>query len=318
VFPAYYSSGLEPSGLEPGKTSTLVIIGGPTGSGKSAFALFLAAAFQAEIVNYDSVQVYRGLDIGSAKTPPEERQGIPHHLLDVLSPADELTSGGYSEIARKCLAEIVGRQSMPILVGGTGFYLRSVLQGLSPAPARNPELRNRLNGLVSRRPAALHRLLGLLHPDAAARIHPNDHQKLIRAVELARAPALPRQGLSGFRVVKIGLNPARPDLYERINQRVLRMFEGGLLDETRGLLASGVEPGSKALQNLGYKQAVAVLEDRLSLPAAIAEVQTRTRQDAKRQMTWFRGEPDMQWISCFGDSPGAQESGRALVAGFVG
>jgi tRNA dimethylallyltransferase len=269
-------------------------------------------------VNYDSVQVYRGLDIGSAKTPLEQRQVIPHHLLDVLSPADEMTAGRYSELARTCLNEIASRQRLPVLVGGTGFYLRSLLNGLSPAPARNPELRNRLNSLVSRRPAVLHRLLRLLHPAAAARIHSNDHQKLIRAIELASAPVLPRQPLRGFRILKIGLNPPRPDLYMRINQRALRMFENGLLDETRGLLVSGVGPGSKALQNLGYKQAVAVLEDRLPLSAAIEEVQTRTRQYSKRQMTWFRGEPDMQWINSFGESAGAQESGRVLVAGFVG
>ena len=282
----------------------------------------IAAAIRGEIVNYDSVQVYRGLDIGSAKTLIEDRRGISHHLLDVIWATEELTAGTYSRLARACLDEIAERQGVPILVGGTGFYLRSLLDGLSPAPARNAELRSRLSDLAGRRPAVLHRFLRRVDGEAASRIHPNDQQKLMRGIELAVAagakPLLPRQPLNGFRILKIGLDPPRADLYKRINQRSVSMFERGLLNETQGLLDSGVDAQGKALQSLGYRQAVAVLEARLSFEAAVEEVQTKTRQYAKRQMTWFRREPEMHWINGFGDSLDVQETALAMVNEFTG
>ena len=281
-------------------------------------ALAIAVSFYAEIVNYDSVQVYRGLDIGTAKTLTEERRGIPHHLLDVISPDDELTAGAYSQLARACLQNIACRQTLPVLVGGTGFYLRSVLDGLSPAPPRDSDLRRRLSELTARRPGALHRFLRRVDSAAAARIHAHDHHKLMRAIELSASPPSPRQPLSGFRVLKIGLNPPRTDLYARINERTVKMFELGLLRETQHLIDSGLHPQSKALQSLGYKQAVAVLERRLSVREAIVEIQTRTRQYAKRQMTWFRRETAMHWLNGFGDSPEVQDSALSLVADFTG
>ncbi len=290
--------------------SSLIAIVGPTGSGKSALALALARSFRGEILNFDSVQVYRGLNIGSAKTPPEERQGIPHHLLDVVSPLEDFTAGLFASRARACLDEIAGRDALPVLVGGTGFYLRSLLDGLSPAPAKNPELRQRLH-----HSNGLHRFLRRLDPAAAARIHANDRQKLIRAIELALAvssPA-PRQPLEGFRVLKIGLNPDRGTLYSRLNLRSQAMFDRGLIEETQSLLQSGIPPNARAMQSLGYKQAVALIAGQITREEAIADVQTKTRQYAKRQLTWFRHETGVQWLDGFGEDPDIQQRAMALA-----
>ncbi len=294
----------------------LLAVVGPTGAGKSALALRLAAEFGGEIVNCDSVQVYKELDIGSAKTPPGERLGIPHHLLDLIPPDGELTAGDYSRLAGEVLLEIRARGRLPVIVGGTGFYLRALLHGLSPAPIRNPPLRDRLAALALRRPAALHRFLRLRDPSAAARIHPNDHQKLIRAIELAGQITGPRQELAGFRALKIGLNPDRAELYAKLNQRAAWMFENGLLAETAALLHSGISPTAKALSTLGYRQAVAVLTEQLTLAAAIADCQRHTRQYAKRQLTWFRAEPEIHWLPGFGDDPQIQQLAIARARPF--
>ncbi len=287
---------------------------GPTGSGKSALALRIAQAYGGEVINFDSVQVYRGLNIGSAKTPPEERKGIPHHLLDVVSVLEDFTAGTFARKARECLADIAGRQALPVLAGGTGFYLRSLLDGLSPAPPRDAELRQRLSGSK-----ALHRFLRRLDPAAAARIHPNDRQKLIRAVELARAVSTPapREGLEGFRVLKLGLNPERGKLYDRLNRRAEAMFEAGLVEEARALIESGIPATAGGLQSLGYKQAVAVIEGRMSREEAIEEVRTKTRQYAKRQMTWFRRESGVNWLEGFGEELEIERRALSLVEGFL-
>ena len=278
----------------------LIAIVGPTGSGKSALALRIAAEFQGEIVNCDSVQVYGGLDIGSAKTPLGERSGVAHHLLDVIGPAEEMTAGEYARRATAILNTIRERGHLPVVAGGTGFYLRALLDGLSPAPARNPQLRARLGELAQRKPGALHRFLSKRDPAAAARIHANDHQKLIRAIEMAGQVKEARQGLQGFRVLKIGLNPDRAALYEKLDRRAEWMFENGLLTETRTLLASGIDPQTKALQTLGYKQAVAVLTQGMTVQDAVGECQLHTRHYAKRQLTWFRTEPNVHWLNGFG------------------
>jgi len=295
-------------------SSPLIAVVGPTGSGKSSLALTIAQNYGGEVVNFDSVQVYRGLNIGSAKIPPEERRGIPHHLLDVVSPLEDFTAGIFAARARECLAELAGRKVLPVLVGGTGFYLRSLLDGLSPAPAGNPDLRSRLSGSK-----ALRRFLRRLDPAAAARIHPNDRQKLIRAIEIALAvssPA-PREALEGYRVLKIGLNPDRAVLYDRLNVRSQAMFASGLLQETRSIIESGVPATARGLQSLGYKQAVAVLEGRMSLEEATEDVQTKTRQYAKRQMTWFRHEKDVRWLDGFGEEAEIQRTALAMVAAFL-
>jgi tRNA dimethylallyltransferase len=295
----------------------LIAVVGPTGSGKSALALRLAATFGGEVVNCDSVQVYAGLDIGSAKTPAAQRLGIRHHLLDVIAPHGELTAGDYARLAGSVLREIRERGALPVIAGGTGFYLRALLNGLSPAPKRNEELRERLADLARRRPAAVRRFLRRHDRAAAERIHANDHQKLIRAIELAGQAAEPRQGLQGFRVLKIGLHPERGALYERLNERSRRMFAEGLLEETGALLNGGVAPTAKALTTLGYRQAVGVLTQGMTVEDAIADCQLCTRHYAKRQLTWFRAEADVHWLNGFGDEAKVREDADSLIRAFL-
>ena len=298
---------------------------GPTGAGKSELGLVLAEAFGGEIVNCDSVQVYARLHIGSAKLPVSERRGIPHHLLDVIDLGEELTAGAYARLARSVIADIQKRGRVPVVVGGTGFYFRALFDGLSPAPTRDAELRARLEIVGNRRPEVLYRFVRRFDPEAARRIHPNDHQKLIRAIELiylARQPATqtqsaPREALVGARVLRLGLNPPRAELYEQLNRRSAWMFGHGLLEETRSLLESGVSPSSKPLQSLGYRQAVKVLQGGCSLREAIAECQTKTRQYAKRQMTWFRSEGEVQWLPGFGSEPEVQQKALHLCREFL-
>ncbi|MGA7415710.1 MAG: tRNA (adenosine(37)-N6)-dimethylallyltransferase MiaA [Bryobacteraceae bacterium] len=289
--------------------ANLLVIVGPTGSGKSHLGLKLAEELGGEIVNCDSVQVYRQLDAGSAKTPISERHGIPHHLIDVAAVDEHFTAGDFQRLARQAIASVQARGKLPIVVGGTGFYLRALLEGLSAAPQRNEALRERLERIAAKRPQALHRLVAAKDPLAAARIHSNDRQKLIRALEMIvlsgeAASALqerPRDALTGVRVVKLGLNPPRPLLNDRLNKRCIYMFEHGLIEEASSLLAAGYPADSKALQSLGYKQAVMVLAEGASRISALEECQLKTRQYAKRQLTWFRREADVHWLSGFGD-----------------
>ena len=295
----------------------LVVIVGPTASEKSALALHLAGRFGGEVVNYDSVQVYRGFDIGSGKLTPQERKGIAHHLLDVADPAEVFTAGDFSREATKVLARLRESGKLPILAGGTGLYLRSLLVGLFEGPPRSEKLRARLKDMAERRGREfLHRMLQRLDPVSASRIQPRDTQKIIRALEvrcIGRQPistlqAAGRKGLKGFRSFKIGLNPNRSDLNRRIDARVERMFRDGLVKETRRILENqgvkATEAGRVApLGALGYRQACAVLAGQMSEPKAIRDTQTATRQYAKRQMTWFRREDGVQWFEGFGDDP---------------
>jgi tRNA dimethylallyltransferase len=307
------------------KSSPIVTVLGPTGAGKSELGLALAEASDGEIMNCDSIQVYRGFQIGSAKVPAEARRGIPHHLIDILSPDQELTAGAYSHLARTVLDDLRAKRKVPIVVGGTGFYLKALLDGLSPAPGRDERLRARLGDIASREPLVLHRLLRRRDPTAAARIHPNDHQKLIRAIELTllagrsatEMQSLPRDALQSVSVLKIGLTPERLLLYERLNQRSAHMFENGLIAETQGMLDAGVSAGAKPLQSLGYKQAVNVITNQMTLCDAIQECQTKTRQYAKRQITWFRREPAVNWLTGFGDEEQIQQQALELTDKFL-
>ena len=294
----------------------LLAIVGPTAAGKSALAIHLAERFSGEIVNYDSVQVYRGFDIGTGKVPVEERRGIPHHLIDCRDPGEEFTAGDFRREALKVLKEIRERGKLPILVGGTGLYLRALLLGLFEGPPRSEELRARLRGMAERRGRAfVHRLLQRLDPASAGRIDSQDLQKVIRAVEvcllarqaLSGLQARGREPLRGFQCFKIGLNPARNLLWARINERVEQMFMAGLREEVRGLLARPEAPRMKALGALGYRQAGAALRGELTWQEALSETQAATRQYAKRQMTWFRREPEVAWYSGFGNEPDLQE-----------
>jgi tRNA dimethylallyltransferase len=295
-----------------------VLLLGPTGSGKTALSLALAERFGGEIVSCDSVAVYRGMDLGTAKPSPADRARIPHHLVDVADPDQPFTAGAYSRAARAALREIAGRGCLPIVTGGTGLYLRALTEGLFAGPQRHEDLRERLRLSAQKRGSAwLHRLLARLDPASAARIHPNDTPKLIRAIEVclaARQPmsrVLSRDPLSGFRLLRIGLNPPRQQLYERLNARCAAMFAAGLVDETRSLLERfGLV---KALDSLGYRQALAVQAGTLTVEAAISAAQQGHRNYAKRQLTWFRREPDVHWIEAFGDNPATIHSAAALV-----
>ena len=304
----------------------LIIVCGPTGSGKSALALAVAERFCGEVLNCDSVQIYRHFDIGTAKTPLAERRGIPHHLLDAAEPEEVFTAGDYARLGRAALADISGRGRLPVIAGGTGFYLRALLLGLFEGPARNEELRERLALRQTRRPGSLHRLLGRWDPRAAARIHSNDVGKTMRALEVVLTEKQPmtnllergRDPLTGYRVLKFGLNPPRPVLYERLERRAQEMFERGLIEEVDNLLQRGHAPTAKPFESLGYAQALAVVQGVMTVEQAIADTQMYTRRYAKRQWTWFRREPEVQWMAGFGTDAAVQHAVLEGVAKFLG
>jgi tRNA dimethylallyltransferase len=298
----------------------LVVILGPTGSGKTSLSVALGRRFDGEIVSCDSVAVYRGLEIGSAKPSAEERKLAPHHLLDVVDPDAFYTAGDYARAAREAIAGIVGRGRLPIVTGGTGLYLRALLQGLFPGPQRSAALRDRLlRKAETRGPLTLHRILKRLDPASAARIHANDTAKVIRALEVILAAGQPmseawkqgREALTGYRVLRLGLDPLRPQLYERINARARSMFEQGLIEETRESIARyGRVP---VLDSLGYRQAALHLAGELTLDQAIAAASQGHRNYAKRQLTWFRREPEVCWLKGFGDDPSVRAEAESLV-----
>jgi tRNA dimethylallyltransferase len=355
----------------------LIVILGPTASGKSALAIELAKRLGGEILVCDSTQVYRHFDIGTAKVAPagalisddpagapipndpagapisgdaaRDPHGIPHHLIDLVEPDEIFTAGDYRRHALLALDDLRRRSKLPILAAGTGLYLRALLEGLADAPTRSEELRDRLRRSAKRHGAThLHKILARLDPESAARIAPRDTQKIIRAIEmriLAGKPvaeifragredlmreegrgegreavpdderrelrentrARPREGvyvngLEGYAVTKIGLAPPRPALYARINARVNEMLAAGWLDEVRALVSRGIAPDAKPFQFIGYADLRAHLEGRLPLAAAVANIQQSTRRFAKRQLTWFRREPDVHWLDSFGDA----------------
>ena len=287
----------------------LVAIVGPTGSGKSEIALRLAARFQGEILNCDSLQVFKYFNIGTAKLPEHAWRGIPHHLIDALEPDQVFTAGDFARTGRAILHEITRRGRLPIVTGGTGFYLRALVDGLAPGPARDAVLRERLAAKEALRPGTVHRLLTRLDPATAARMHPNDVPKAMRALEIclrSRRPATEvfaagRDALQGYRVLKIGLFPDRTKLVNRLEARVEAMFAQGLVAEVESILARGVPPAAKPFESIGYKQALQVVRGELSLKDAIFYAKRDTRQYAKRQMTWFRQEPSLEVVSGFGD-----------------
>ena len=302
----------------------LVVVLGPTGSGKTALSLVLAERFHGEIVNCDSIAMYREFEIGTAKPSAAERAQVPHHLLDIVDATNHITAGEYARIARETLAEINSRGHLPIVVGGTGLYLRALLEGLFPGPQRSEELRERLRERAQKEeksPAYLHRILQRLDANAAGRIHTNDTSKLIRAIEVCLASRqtmteMWKQGrdpLLGFRIVRVGLNPDRSLLYKRINERAEQMFASGLVEETQRLLEKYSET-AWPLSSLGYKQAVQFLRGDLSRDAAISAAQQAHRNYAKRQMTWFRREPEVMWLAGFGDEAGVQQEAAEKVS----
>lgn len=299
----------------------LVAVLGPTGSGKTALSLALAERFKGEIVNCDSVALYREFEIGTAKPTASERARAPHHLFDVAAPNQHVTAGEYARQARTALEEIKSRGHLPIVVGGTGLYLRALLEGLFAGPQRSEELRERLRGRKAERHAGyLHSILKRLDAGAARKIHPNDEPKLIRAIEVClssrqKMSELWQQGrdpLVGFRILRLGLDPDRDALYTRINERARRMFEAGLIDETKRLLEKYGE-SAYPLGSLGYKQAVQFLRGEIDHKLAVWAGQQAHRNYAKRQLTWFRREPQVAWLRGFGDDPSVQQQAISLV-----
>ncbi|HWZ00776.1 MAG TPA: tRNA (adenosine(37)-N6)-dimethylallyltransferase MiaA [Edaphobacter sp.] len=288
----------------------LIVLVGPTASGKTSLAIRLAEEFNGEIVSCDSVAVYREMEIGTAKPTREERALVQHHMIDIVSPDEACTAGDYSRQAREALTGITERGHLPIVAGGTGLYLRALIDGLFPAPPQKPGQRERLRKLAKTKgPAYLHRVLARLDASAAAAIHPNDVSKVVRAIEVSLAADQPltqqwqkgRDTLTGYRILRLGLNPPRERLYERINQRAAAMFDRGLIEETERLIARyGAD--CRPLTSLGYAEATAVLQNELTREQAVAQAQQGHRNYAKRQLTWFRREPNMHWLEgCGGD-----------------
>lgn len=287
----------------------LVVILGPTGSGKTALSLAIAEKFRGEIVNCDSVAMYREFRIGTAKPTREEQARAPHHLFDVVDPTSYTTAGEYSHRARQKIGEVSERGALPIVVGGTGLYLRALIEGLFPGPTRYEELRDKLRARARDKGLEhVHKILQRLDRATAAKVHANDLPKVIRAIEVCLAERKPmsdqwtqgRNALKGFRILRIGLDPDRERLYERINQRVLRMFVEGLVEETQDLLQKYGE-AARPLSSIGYKQVVQLIKGEINREEAVRAVQQAHRNYAKRQMTWFRREPDVNWIHGFGD-----------------
>lgn len=276
-------------------------------------------------MNCDSVQIYRFFDIGTAKLPERERRGIPHHLIDLANPDETFTAGDFVRMARPVLREIADRGRLPVVTGGTGFYLRALVEGLSPGPERDEGLRAALADREVRRPGCLHRFLRRIDPRIAGRIHPNDVPKVIRALEICLSSrraasevfAAGRDALEGFRVLKIGLFPNREKLYRRLEERMRAMFEGGLIEETASILARGYRPQCKPFESIGYKQALQVLNGELSPAEALFYAARDTRRYAKRQMTWFRQEPAIEVFQGFGDDPEVARRVEKRVQAFL-
>ena len=299
------------------ESSPLIVVVGPTASGKSALAMALANALQpqAEIIACDSTQLYRGVNIGTAKPSVEERQGVVYHLIDVLDASEAATAGGYRDLALAVLADMRKRGRLPILTVGTGLYMRALLEGLADLPLRSEELRERLRASSRKRGAMhLHGVLRRLDAEAAAKIAPTDEQKLIRAIEVCLLTRKPisevhragRSPLQGWRTLKVGLMPAREMLHERIDARTKAMIESGWLDEVRGLLAAGVAENAKIFDFIGYREMLGVASGGLTTEKARAAIQLATRRYAKRQMTWFRKDKSIHWFAGPGDHAGVQ------------
>lgn len=303
--------------------SPLIVVLGPTASGKSALGIALAQKFGGEILVCDSTQVYRHFNIGTGKVPRAEQRGIPHHLMDLIEPAELFTAGEYRRRALEMLDDLRRRDKIPIITAGTGLYLRALLEGLADSPARSDELRARLAATAAKRgPRHLHKILARLDRESSLRIEPADTQKVIRAIELrilagksvGEIHGSGRDPLQGFTITKIGLAPPREMLYTRIHARIDQMISAGWIDEVRSLIDSGVAPSAKAFQFIGYSQWRDYLKGALLKDEAIHQIRQATRRFAKRQLTWFRPEPNVHWLPGFGDDTALVHQASNLCA----
>jgi len=284
----------------------LVAIVGPTASGKSALALRLARERSGEIVSCDSLQVYRGLDVGSAKATSAERAEVEHHLLDVADPGEVFSAADYARLARAALDGVRARGRVPIVAGGTGLYLRALVVGLFDGPPRDEALRRRLEALGDRfGDERLHRLLRRVDPVAAERIRPRDRVRVLRALEVYRATGRPiseeqRRGsepLRGYLTLVVGLDPGRAALRAAIEVRTREMLDRGLIEEVRGLVSRGTDPLARPLQAIGYRQVLSVLRGEMTVDEAERAIVAATLRLAKRQMTWFRHQAEVRWFA---------------------
>lgn len=290
-----------PAGVAQG--DTVVVLCGPTAAGKTEVAVALAQAVGAEIVAADSRTVYRGMDIGTAKPTPQQRGLVPHHLLDVADPAQTFTVADFQRLARAAIEAIRSRGRLPLLVGGTGLYLRAVTDNLTiPQVLPDRSLRASLEADEMRQgPGHLHARLAALDPAAAARIHPRNTRRLVRALEVTLVTGRPVSAQQGRGVhpgalAVVGLTLARPRLYERIDARVDAQIAAGLVEETRHLLTQGIPPGAPSMRTLGYREIAAWLRGECEFPEAVRRIRQNTRRYAKRQLTWFRRDPRIVWV----------------------
>lgn len=290
------------------KPPYLLVIVGPTAVGKTALSIELAKAFTGEVISGDSMQVYRGMNVGTAKIVPEEQEGVPHHLLDILEPEEDFSVSRFQELAQGKIEEISQRGHLPMLVGGTGLYVQSVTHNFSFADSPNPELEDERAAyweafLEEHGQAALYRELELKDAQFAKTLHPNNVRRVLRALVVLEVTGKSMQeyqqdwdNQSPYRLVMIGLTMPREQLYARINMRVDLMLEQGLLEEVRELLNQGVSPKATAMQAIGYKELVAHLHGEYSYERAIELLKRNTRRFAKRQLTWFRRMEELKWF----------------------
>lgn len=304
----------------------LVAVVGPTATGKTALGVALAEAIGGEIVSCDSTAVYRGIDIGTDKPTLDERRGIPHHLIDVVEPTQTYSAARYATDAAAAIREIRARGRWAILVGGTGFYYRALVRGLFPGPARHEALRARLARVADRRGVqALHRWLARVDPESAVRIQPRDRMRLIRALEVYRLTGKPltahfaetQSALPGFSVLTLGLVDPRPDLEVRVARRVDAQFARGVVAEMEGLIASGVPESAHAFSGLVYRQLVEMRQGVRDEAATRALIVRENMHYARRQLMWFRKEPDVRWLSGPGTDPAVRAEALSLVRAFL-
>lgn len=296
---------------------------GPTASGKSELGLRLALAWGGEIINLDSVQVYRRIQVATAKVPIDERRGVPHHLIDIVEPTENFTAGEYARLATEALTDVEARASTAIFVGGTGFYLRALVSPLFESPKTDLKLRERLIGIAERRGREhLHKLLSRVDARAASRLQPRDSSRVMRAIEVyfqtgrrmsESQPRVPPPPEFAARARVIALSPPRAALYELINRRAERMFEGGLVEEVERLASEGVPLDAKAFQAHGYRRVVEYLKGVRTREDALNQMKLDTRHYAKRQLSWWRAWPGVKWIYRFGDDPKAFEEAEEYL-----